>query len=231
MTDRAQDIAAGLSRVRERIHRACTRTGRDPREVVLIVITKTFPTSDVRILADLGVRDVGESRDQEAAVKAREASGWGLRWHFVGQLQRNKAASVAGYADVVHSIDRPRLITAFDRAAQARGRKPDVLIQVRLDDTPGRGGAAPDDVPSLADLTAQAATLTLRGVMAIAPLGADPAPAFERLAKVADAVRSAHPEATWISAGMSGDLEVALDYGATHVRVGSAILGTRPAPG
>jgi PLP dependent protein len=231
MTDRTKDIAAGLSHVRERIRSACARAGRDPDEVVLIVVTKTFPVSDVRILADLGVRDVGESRDREAAVKAREAAGLGLRWHFVGQLQTNKAASVAGYANIVHSVDRPKLINLLDRAAHTRGRVVGALIQVRLDGGAGRGGAEPADVPALADLVAQTANLQLRGVMAIAPLGTNPAPAFERLARVAADVRTAHPTATWISAGMSGDLEVAIDYGATHVRVGSAILGTRPAPG
>jgi PLP dependent protein len=228
---RADDIAVRLSRVRERIRAACDEAGRDPTDVVLIVVTKTFPVSDLRILADLGIHDVAENRDQEAAVKARQAAGLGLRWHFVGQLQTNKAASVASYADVVHSVDRERLINALDRSAQGYNRLLDAFIQVRVDDAPGRGGAAPADVPMLADLVARTSSLQLRGVMAIAPLGADPAPGFERLAKVAADVRTAHPSATWISAGMSEDLEVAIRYGATHVRVGSAILGTRPTPG
>jgi PLP dependent protein len=228
---RADDIAVRLSRVRERIQAACAEAGRDPNDVVLIVVTKTFPVSDIRILADLGIRDVGENRDQEAVAKARQAASLGLRWHFVGQLQTNKAASVASYADVVHSVDRERLINALDHAAQGYNRLLDLFIQVRVDDTPGRGGAAPANVPMLADLVARTSGLQLRGVMAIAPLSADPAPAFERLAKVAADVRTAYPSATWISAGMSGDLEVAIRYGATHVRVGSAILGTRPSPG
>jgi pyridoxal phosphate enzyme (YggS family) len=228
---RAEEIAARLDHVRDRIRAACAEAGRSPDEVVLIVVTKTFPVSDVRILAELGVRDVGENRDQEAAVKVRQAAGLGARWHFVGQLQTNKAASVASYADVVHSVDRERLVAALDRAAHGLGRVLDVFIQVRLDDAPGRGGAVPADVPKFADLVGRTSTLQLLGVMAIAPLGTDPAPAFERLAKVAADVRTAHPTATSISAGMSGDLEVAIRYGATHVRVGSAILGTRPTPG
>jgi PLP dependent protein len=228
---RADDIAVRLSRVRERISTSCAQARRDPNDVVLIVVTKTFPVSDIRILANLGIRDIGENRDQEAVVKARQAAGLGLRWHFVGQLQTNKAASVASYADVVHSVDRERLINALDRAAQGHHRMLDVLIQVRLDDAPGRGGAAPADVAPLADRVARTSSLQLRGVMAIAPLGTDPAPAFERLATVAADLRTRHPTATWISAGMSEDLEVAIRYGATHVRVGSAILGTRPTPG
>jgi PLP dependent protein len=228
---RADDIAVRLSRVRDRISASCAQARRDPNDVVLVVVTKTFPVSDIRILADLGIHDIGENRDQEAAVKAQQAAGLGLHWHFVGQLQTNKAASVASYADVVHSVDRERLINALARAAHGHNRVLDVFIQVRLDDAPGRGGATPADVPPLADRVAGTASLRLRGVMAIAPLGTDPAPAFERLAHVAADLRTRHPTATSISAGMSEDLEVAIRYGATHVRVGSAILGTRPTPG
>lgn len=231
---RTAELGAALAAVRDRIATACSAAGRDPAEVTLVVVTKTFPTADVARLADLGVTDVGENRDQEAAVKADALADRGLRWHFVGQLQRNKARSVAAYADLVHSLDRPRLVGALDRAADAAGRRVDVLVQVDLSgpldptSTESRGGAAPDDVLALADAVASSAGLRLRGVMAVAPRDADPAVAFGRLATCSRVLREQHPEAAWISAGMSGDLEQAVDAGATHLRVGSAILGRRP---
>ena len=150
-----------------------------------------------------------------------------LRLHFVGQLQSNKAASVARYADVVQSVDRAKLARALDRAATASGRVLDVTVQVGLDDAEGRGGVAPGEARALADLVAGSASLRLRGVMAVAPLGADPRAAFARLREVGDGIRADHPDATWVSAGMSADLEAAVAEGATHLRVGSAILGSR----
>jgi pyridoxal phosphate enzyme (YggS family) len=182
----------------------------------------------------LGVTDVGENRDQEASAKVAALppqARAGLRVHFIGQLQTNKAASAAAYADVVHSVDRARLATALDHGAERVGRRLGALVQVSLDRPDGRGGragVAPADVPALADLVAAQPSLDLLGVMAVAPLGADPAAAFAQLASVADRLRSDHPGAGWISAGMSADLEAALAHGATHLRVGSAILGSRP---
>lgn len=233
MTARVEELRAGLARVEARIAGACARAGRDRDEVTLVVVTKRFPASDVEILADLGVRHIGENKDQEAASKVAALTVRDrLTVHFVGQLQTNKAGSVARYADVVHSVDRPRLVAALDRGADAAGRRLDVLLQVGLDDgAPGRGGAAPADVAGLADLVGSSGHLTLRGVMAVAPLGADPALAFARLREVAAGLRAAHPEATWVSAGMSGDLEAAVAAGATHLRVGTAILGSRPSHG
>jgi PLP dependent protein len=229
---RAAEIEAGLSAVRDRVARAAVATGREPALVTVVVVTKTFPASDVRVLHGLGVRDVGENRDQEAAAKAAECADLAdLRWHFVGQLQTNKAASVASYASVVHSVDRLRLVTALDAAAHRAGRELDVLVQVDLDREPapaGRGGAAPGDLLPLADAVAGSEALRLRGLMAVAPLGEDPRPAFARLAALTAELRAAHPAATWVSAGMSEDLEAAVAAGATHVRVGSAILGRRP---
>ncbi len=231
--DRAAELAANLSALRARIALACEVAGRDPAEVALIAITKTFPASDVRLLAGLGVTDVGENRDQEAAPKAAECADVDppLHWHFVGQLQVNKCKSVVRYADVVHSVDRPRLVQALGSRARAAGRVITCLIQadleLRID--PGRGGAAPADVAALADAVAAEEGLRLGGVMAVAPLGAPPRPAFARLAELAAAVRAAHPEAMMISAGMTGDLEEAVAEGATHVRVGTALLGSRRA--
>jgi len=231
VTSRTEELAERLRVVRARIDAACARAGRSADEVTLVVVTKAFPASDVRLLASLGVRDVGENRDQEASRKVRQCADVDVVWHFVGQLQSNKARSVARYADVVHSVDRVRLADALSRAATSAGRSVTALVQVSLDDGPGRGGARPGDVSAVADRVASAPGLVLGGVMAVAPLGADPRPAFARLARVSDALRATHPHATWVSAGMSADLEAALEHGATHVRVGSAILGERPPDG
>jgi len=229
---RVAELAEGLGSVRARIARAAATAGRDPTGVTLVVVTKTFPAADVRALAALGVKDVGENRDQEAAVKASRCADLDLRWHFVGQLQTNKAASVAGFASVVHSVDRLRLVDALQRGAVRAQRSLDVLLQVDLDepgDRAGRGGTDPAQLPALAAAVQAAPALRLRGLMAVAPLGVDPAGPFERLAQLAGALRADHPEASWLSAGMSADLEAAIAVGATHVRVGSAILGGRPA--
>lgn len=246
---RADELASGLVRVRRRIDAACASAGRAASDVTLIVVTKTYPASDVRVLVGLGVHDVGENRDQEAAPKRDEVeaatglgadldvdSAWSaraehLRWHCIGQVQTNKARSVARWADVIHSLDRPRLVTAMGRAATDQGRTLDALIQIGLDDESGRGGCAPEESVALAELVAATEGLSLRGVMAVAPLGADPRVFFERLGTIARRVSGDHPEATWISAGMSGDLDQAVAAGATHVRVGSAVLGARPAVG
>jgi len=246
--NRREELADRLAAVHDRVGRACAEVGRDSADVCVIVVTKTFPQTDVRLLAQLGVRDIGENRDQEAAPKAAECADLGLRWHFVGQLQTNKAASVATYASAVHSVDRPRLVDALGRAAVTAGRELDCLVQVSLDlpADPGtgaapthgrlgevapRGGVSPDQAVALADRVAAAPSLRLAGVMAIAPPNCDPGAAFARLADVTAAVRDGHPTATWISAGMSADLEAALAHGATHLRVGSAILGERPPAG
>jgi PLP dependent protein len=228
--DRAGEVAASLAQVRARITAACQAAGRPAGEVTLIAITKTFPASDIRVLSSLGVRDVGENRDQEAAPKAAACADLRdqLTWHFVGQLQTNKVSSVVRYADVIHSVDRPRLVTALGAAARKAGRTLTGLVQVSLDGDPARGGAMAADVPFIADALAREAGLELGGVMAVAPQGADPRDAFRRLARVAAQVRAAHPGATVISAGMSGDLEAAISAGATHVRVGTALLGGRP---
>jgi len=227
---RADELAANLAAVRRRIGSACADAGRDAAEVRLVVVTKYFPASDVRLLADLGVTDVGENRHQEAQAKAAECADLDLTWHFIGGLQSNKAAAVASYADVVESVDRAKLLAGLDRGAHERDRPVDVLLQVSLD-PPGREGRAgvdPDGLADLAGAVADAGLLRLRGLMAVAPLGEDPATAFARLADVRRDFLAGHPDATWLSAGMSGDLEHAVRHGATHVRIGSAVLGPRP---
>jgi len=227
MRPRRQQLAARLDEVQARIRRALAAAGR-PDEPVLVVVTKFFPASDVDLLAELGVTAIGENRDQEAAAKCTEIVHRDrLAVHFIGQLQSNKAGSVAHYADVVQSVDRAKVVRALDRGAEQAGRRVEVTVQVNLDEAQGRGGVAPGEARALADLVAAAGSLTLRGVMAVAPLGGDPRAAFARLREVADGIRADHPDATWVSAGMSGDLEAAVAEGATHLRVGSAILGSR----
>lgn len=228
---RRQSLAAGLSRTRDRIDAAVQACGRVDRPT-LVVVTKFFPASDIDLLAELGVREIGESRDQEAADKiARLDPATTVDVHFIGQVQTNKAASVARYAHVVESVDRARLVHALDRAAAVAGRRLDVLLQISLDGSPGRGGVMPAQARPLADLVGECEHLRLRGVMAVAPLGADPRRAFADLREVGHGLQEAHSEATWISAGMSGDLEAAIAEGATHLRVGSAILGSRQSLG
>lgn len=231
MSGRLEQLRAGLDGVGQRIAAACADVGRDPAEVSLVVVTKTFPASDVRLLAELGVTDVAENKQQELAAKHAElASGISVRWHFVGHLQSNKAGAVAEVADVVHSVDRAKLVGPMERRAEQRRCALDVLLQVSLDPAGSdhRSGASPQDLPALADRVAATDHLVLRGLMAVAPLGEDPARAFARLTEIRAGFVTAHPTATWLSAGMSGDLEDAVRAGATHVRVGSAVLGTRP---
>jgi pyridoxal phosphate enzyme (YggS family) len=236
---RAEELAGRLAEVRERIAAACAAADRSADEVTLVVVTKYFPASDVRLLADLGVADVGENKHQEAEAKAEECADLGLRWHFIGGLQSNKAAAVARYAAMVHSVDRAKLVGPLDRgAAQRSEARPGpaadeplpVLLQVSLDgpDATQRYGAEPADLAALAGRVAQAEHLDLRGLMAVAPVDEDPARAFDRLAAVRADLLAEHPGASLLSAGMSGDLEAAVAIGATHVRVGSAVLGPRP---
>jgi PLP dependent protein len=224
---RRDELARRLADVNGRIAKACEAAGRDVGELTLIAVTKTRPASDVRLLAGLGVADVGENRDAEAAPKAAECADLSLTWHFVGQLQTNKAASVVRYASVVHSVDRLRLVRALGRAARGAGRTVQCLVEVSLDGDPARGGAAAGDVAALAEALAAEEGLVLGGVMAIAPLSLPPAEAFARLLASAAAVRAVRPGATVISAGMSGDLEAAVEAGATHLRIGTALLGDR----
>ncbi len=236
MTDRKAQLAANLAKVEGRIAAACAAAGRKREEVTLIVVTKTYPASDVRILSELGVRHVAENKDQDAAPKAAECSDLPLVWHFVGQLQTNKVRSVVRYADLVQSVDRSRLVTALSKEAVRVGREVGCLIQVALDaDESGRGargGVGPDGIAELADLLADSPGVRLDGLMTVAPLTGEYAgrqrEAFGRLMDLSTDLRRAHPAANMVSAGMSADLEEAVAAGATHVRVGTAVLGVRP---
>jgi pyridoxal phosphate enzyme (YggS family) len=230
------ELAARLADVDARIAQAARASRRDPAEITRIVVTKFHPASLVERLTALGVRDVGENRQQELTAKSEELRGIeGLRWHFIGQAQTNKARAVRQAASAVHSVDRPRVADALDRAGlEAAIEAPplDVLIQVNLTDDPGRGGVAPEGLEKLAEhVQTTCGTLRLRGIMAVAPLGEEPASAFSRLRAYAERLRAVAPEATWISAGMTGDFAEAIAAGATHLRIGSAITGPRPEHG
>ena len=237
MTDRKTELANNLATVRDRIARAAAAAGRDPAEIRLLVVTKNFPATDVALLADLGQTDVAENRDGEAAAKADELTRLRpderIRWTMVGRLQRNKARSVAAWAAEVQSVDSTRLADALRHAVEMsldrgiRSAPLDVYVQASIDGDPDRGGCPIDDLPALCDHIAGLDTLRLRGVMAVAPLGMPPERAFDRLRPAAEQLRTAHPEANGLSAGMSGDLEQAISYGSTCVRVGTAVLGTR----
>ncbi|WP_328724981.1 YggS family pyridoxal phosphate-dependent enzyme [Streptomyces sp. NBC_00259] len=236
MTDRRTELAENLARVEERIASACAAAGRKREEVTMIVVTKTYPASDVRLLHELGVRHVAENKDQEAAPKAAACSDLSLTWHFVGQLQTNKVRSVAGYADIVQSVDRLKLVRALSAAAANAGRELGCLIQVALDAESGRqgdrGGVAPDGIEELAAAVEGSPGLRLDGLMTVAPLSGPYAgrqqAAFERLMEFSSRLRVDRPAANMVSAGMSADLEQAVAAGATHVRVGTAVLGVRP---
>ncbi|QNE77925.1 YggS family pyridoxal phosphate-dependent enzyme [Streptomyces finlayi] len=239
MTDRRTELAANLAQVEERIASACAAAGRKREEVTLIVVTKTYPADDVRILHGLGVRHVAENRDQDAAPKAAACADLSLTWHFVGQLQTNKVRSVVSYADVVQSVDRIKLVSSLSSAAVRVGRELGCLLQVALDAGSGergdRGGVSPDGIDELAAAVAAAPGLRLDGLMTVAPLAGPYADrqraAFDRLMEISSRLRADHPTANMVSAGMSSDLEDAVAAGATHVRVGTAVLGVRPGLG
>jgi PLP dependent protein len=267
---RAAELSRNLAATTDRIAAACAAAGRDPGEITLIAVTKTYPASDVLALASLGVTDFGENRDQEAAPKAAEvtaafaaaglaapphpdarapdvavppaAADGPVRWHFIGQLQTNKARSVARYAGAVHSVDRIRLVGALGAAARAAGRDLVCLVQVSLDPadaepadagTPAgeeRGGVPPSRLAEVAEAIEGEPGLTLGGLMAVAPLAMDPVRAFAPLRRLSAVIRAVNPSATAVSAGMSGDLEAAVAAGATHLRIGTALLGNRRPP-
>ncbi|PPF57623.1 YggS family pyridoxal phosphate-dependent enzyme [Rathayibacter sp. AY1C2] len=219
------ELAARWAEVSERVADATRSAGREASSVTTIVVTKFHPVSLLRDLLELGVVDFGENRHQEAQEKSAELAGTAARWHFIGQLQSKKARQVRRYADAVHSVDRLALVPLLEA-----GEEPlDVFLQVNLTEDPDRGGASPADVEPLAEALARAPGLTLRGVMAVAPLDEEPRPAFARLRSISDRVRAVEPSATAISAGMSNDFAEAIAEGATHLRIGSAITGERPA--
>jgi pyridoxal phosphate enzyme (YggS family) len=220
MSTRKDEIAQNLQEVKERIQSAANSVNRDPNEIQLIVVTKTFPISDIEILRDLGELNFGENRDQEAGPKAQTIPA---TWHFQGQIQSNKIKSICEWADVIHSISSEKEILKFAQSPRSH----QVFLQVSLDGELGRGGASRSDLAQLADLVNESNNLELLGLMAVAPLGVEPEKAFADLAQINQGFKSQFPNSKYLSAGMSGDFEAAIKFGATHIRVGSSILGSR----
>ena len=220
MSNRREEITLNLQEVKERIKRAAQLVDRDPAEIELIVVTKTFPVSDIEILRELGEVNFGENRDQEAAPKAQTVAA---TWHFQGQIQSNKIKSICQWADVIHSISSEKEVLKFAQSP----RKHQLFLQVSLDGQEGRGGASSAELARLADLVNASNNLELMGLMAVAPLGIDPENAFADLAQINQGFQGQFPNSKYLSAGMSGDFEAAIKFGATHIRVGSSILGSR----
>ena len=225
------DLVDRLAEVDSRIVDAARSAGRDPRSITRIVVTKFHPASLVEDLVALGVTDVAENRQQELSTKRAELPNLQVTWHFIGQLQSNKARAVRNAASVVHSVDRDKVARALDAAAEDGDPTFDVLLQVNLTNDPARGGVTEGELTALAEYVAGCRTLRLRGIMAVAPLDEPPAVAFERVRGYSDRVRSVVPDANWISAGMTADFAEAIAVGATHLRIGSAITGPRPVRG
>ena len=216
-----------LRQIDERITARLLANQRDASSLTRIVVSKFHPAQLVRELHDLGVRDFGENRDQEASAKALEVADLALTWHFIGQLQSNKVKSVLNYAKVIHSLDRQSLLNALLKQTAGAETRTDVFVQVNLTDDPGRGGVEPGELLAFADRVAQVETLNLLGLMAVASLDGQEERDFAKIAGLSDLLKTEHPGAKFISAGMSNDFELAIDYGATHLRIGTAITGNR----
>jgi pyridoxal phosphate enzyme (YggS family) len=237
-TERRDELARRLEAVRERIAAACDAAGRDPASVAILAVTKTVTAEDVATLLDLGLTAFGENRVQEAGAKVADVAALrpdaDPRWHFVGSLQRNKARSVVRWADQVESVDSVRLADALDTAVrreQETGGRIDrlpVLLQYSVDGDPRRGGVPRDGLARLAEHVASCAGLQLAGLMAVAPMSADPDVAFADVAAAAAEMKATFAQATALSMGMSGDLEAAIRHGSRLVRVGTALVGERP---
>ena len=212
---RLDEISANLEMVKSKIAAVASHP------VTLIAVTKTFPVSDAQILQQLGVTDFGENRDSEGAEKSQLVVG---NWHFQGQIQSNKLKSITSWASVIHSLDDPRHFEMIEKVAP---HPLSIFLQVSLDGAHHRGGAGVDQLYQLAEKVSASATHTLAGLMSVPPIGMDPEKAYSQLAVIRTEFMNRFPHAKSLSAGMSGDYETAISHGATHVRVGSSILGSR----
>jgi hypothetical protein len=215
----------------EKIASAAESANRDLEQITLVVVTKNHPHQLVYDLLALGARDFGENRDQEAGPKAKQIaaeSSERFNWHFIGQLQTNKVKSVLEYADFLHSLDRPSLLDELQKRTAERENALKVFIQVNMTEDPERGGVNLEDLMPFADRVLSSPGLELVGLMGVGGLGVDPEREFERLAQLSGELQAIAPEANRLSMGMSGDFETAIAYGATHLRIGTAITGNRP---
>ena len=220
-------LADRLASVQGSIADAARDASRNPQELTTIVVTKFQPATLIAELAGLGVRDFGENRHQEAQAKAAELADLRLRWHFVGQLQSRKARQVRAYATAIHSVDRASLVDEL-RSGES---SVDCFVQVNLTEDAARGGIAPDSVEPLVERVLTTPGLRLLGLMAVAPLGEPPRPAFARMRLLSERVQRIAPDARSLSMGMSYDFREAILEGATHLRIGTAITGNRPHAG
>lgn len=215
----------------EKIASAAESTNRDSEQITLVVVTKNHPDQLVYDLLALGARDFGENRDQEAGPKAKQIaaeSSERFNWHFIGQLQTNKVKSVLEYADFLHSLDRPSLLDELQKRTIERENALKVFVQVNMTEDPERGGVNIEDLMPFAERVLSSPGLELVGLMGVGGLGVNPEGEFERLAELSGKLQAIAPEANKLSMGMSGDFETAIAYGATHLRIGTAITGNRP---
>ena len=223
--DRKEELSRSLSDVQARIHDATARVLRKTEEITLVAVTKTYPVSDVEILRQLGVTDFGENRSTEGLEKSALVSS---HWHFQGQIQSNKIAAISSWAHTVHSLDDLSHVAKFDRAVgEIPEKRLNIFIQISLDGDSTRAGVRGDDLIAMGQAISSAKNLDLVGLMVVPPVQADPEKAFSEVAELAQRFRQEFPMAESLSAGMSGDYEIAIAHGATHIRVGSQILGPR----
>jgi pyridoxal phosphate enzyme (YggS family) len=225
------DLAQRYREIVDRIDLAAKASNRSSADVTLVVVTKNHPHQLVLDLLALGARDFGENRDQEAAPKAKEIASLtteAFRWHFVGQLQTNKVKTVLEYANFIHSLDRESLLTELQKRTEDRADPLGVFIQVNLTEDPDRGGVRVPDLMGFAEKVVASQGLKLEGLMGVGGLQVAPEAEFEKLANLSVQLQKVAPGARGLSMGMSSDFEVAIGYGATHLRIGTAITGNRP---
>lgn len=223
---RAEEVAERLAEVRKRMAEAAARAGRSLSGVTLVAVSKTFSDDAVRAVRDLGQLDFGESRPQALAARLKADPSLGVRWHFVGRLQRNKIDQVAT-ATLIHSVDRVRLAEALAAQATRKGRVQRVLVQVNISHDPEKGGFVPEETTAAVARIRDLPGVSVQGLMTIPALGADPAEAFARMRDLRDGLRARFPEVVHLSMGMTDDYEVAIEHGATIIRVGTGIFGER----
>jgi pyridoxal phosphate enzyme (YggS family) len=223
--DRKAELSRSLSDVQTRIHEAASRASRQREEITLVAVTKTYPISDVEMLHQLGVTNFGENRSAEGLEKSSLVPA---QWHFQGQIQSNKIAAISSWAQTVHSLDDLSHVAKFDRAVgEIPEKRLNIFIQISLDGDASRAGVRGDDLLSLGQAISSTKNLDLVGLMVVPPVQAEPEKAFSEVAELAQRFRQEFPKAQSLSAGMSGDYEIAIAHGATHIRVGSQILGPR----
>jgi len=225
MSAREIEIAHALKSVEDHIAAAATKAGRARNEITLIAVTKTYPASDVEILRNLGVQNFGENRNEEGVAKSALVSG---TWHFQGQVQSRKLRDIASWATYIHSLDSADHIEKLSRIATEIGKEISIFLQLSLDGAPGRGGVVASELRALADSVANLQQIKLVGLMCVPPVELEHERAFSEIADIHQDFLANFPTANFLSAGMSSDYEVAITHGATHLRVGSQILGSRP---